>query len=275
MAPDRPRVTIVTNGNVFSNIALTRLFDDLATRVDFQVITTTGLRRTHGNRLVETQGLVRRWGWRYSCYKLATYAIPFLQQLFTGEPRFVVRTCRRRGIPILNARSVNTATTRARIKAFGPDLLVSYSCPYRIQPKTLALPRIGCINVHSSLLPAYAGVCTYVHVLAEGAAVTGVTVHEMVEVFDAGQIVDQQEVKIRPGISVCALFAEQCRVAGGLLSAAVDRCLATGAIVGREQDPTARSYRGEPGSEDIKRMIRRGHPLMRREDLRLFSARRT
>lgn len=265
--PELPRITIVTNGNAFSNIALTRLFDGLAGSVDFQVITTTGLRRTRGNRLIEAVRLLRRWGWRYTGYKMATYGVPWVRQLFTRKPLFVARTCRGRGIPVLNVRSVNTPAARKWIASFAPDLLVSYSCPYKIFPKVLALPRIGCLNVHSSLLPAYAGVCTYIHVLADGRTTTGVTVHEMVNEFDAGRIVAQREMAISPGISVCALFTEQCRIAGRVLVEAVRHCLSAGQVDGRVQDASLRTYRGEPMAEDIASLRSRGHCLARFAEL--------
>jgi len=270
MQVDRPRVTVVTNGNAFSNIALAHLFKELGDHVQFQVITTTGLRRSRGNRFVEAWKLMRRWGWRYTGYKLATYAVPLIRQIATGRSHFVARTCDELGIPATNVRSINTPAARAQIAEFGPDLLLSYSCPYRIFPKALALPRIGCLNVHSSLLPAYAGVCTYVHVLADGQSMTGVTVHEMVEEFDAGRIVAQKEVAISPGMSVCSLFAEQCRVAGLELVGAIKKCLAEDKITGVIQDPTLRTYRSEPLASDIDALRQRGHALMTRRDTYRF-----
>lgn len=271
MAAERPRVTVVTNGNAFSNLALGRLFRETAGRIDYQVIVTTGLRRSRGNRLAEAWSLFRRWGWRYAGYKVATYVVPLLRQTATGRSHFVARTCRELGIPVRTLRSVNTSASRKIIAQFGPDLLLSYSCPYRIYPKALALPRIGCLNVHSSLLPAYAGVCTYVHVLADGAPTTGVTVHEMVEEFDAGRIVAQSEVPVAPGVSVCRLFAAQSRRAGEMLGPAVEACLQHGEIRGAAQDAELRTYRGEPDSADIARLRRRGHTLMRVADVRCFS----
>jgi len=267
---DRPRVTIVTNGNAFSNIALNQLFRNTLDQIDYQVIITNGLRRTKGNRWIEAWNLFRRWGWKYTSYKVATYILPAVRQIITGRSHFVTRTCKELKIPAITLRSVNTSLSRTQIESFGPDILLSYSCPYRISSKVLALPRIGCLNVHSSLLPEFAGVCTYVHVLAEGKSITGVTVHEMVAEFDAGQIVAQQEVEITPGISVCGLFAKQCSIAGVLLKEAISLCISMNCITGEKQDLSRRSYRGEPSSSDIKSLAARGHRLMKIQDLRIF-----
>jgi folate-dependent phosphoribosylglycinamide formyltransferase PurN len=271
MAPKRQRVAIITNGNAFSNLAITCLLDATQEQIDYMVITTTGLRRSKGNRLTEAWGLARRWGWRYTTYKLATYIVPLLRQFLTGLPHFVSQTCQERDIPCLNMRSVNTPTARAVIAEFSPDLLISYSCPYKIYSKTLALPKIGCLNIHSSLLPKYAGVCTYIHVLADGVSKTGVTIHEMIEEFDAGRIVAQHEIPIEPGTSVCALFAKQCQAAGALLVDVVLDVLDNNEIRGEVQDVMQRSYCGEPESSDVSRLRIRGFQLARWRDFKALT----
>ncbi len=268
MGGERPRVTVVTNGNYFSDLALSRLFDRTAERIDYRVVVTSGLRRNRGNRLVEAFQLFRRWGWRYTAYKLATYALPIIAQVTTRSPRFVGASCKRRGIPHVTRKSVNARRVVAEIEAGRPDLIVSYSCPYRIKTPVLDIPRLGSLNVHSSRLPAYAGVCTYIHVLADGIEKTGVTVHEMVERFDAGRIVEQVEIDIEPGLSVFELFSAQCRAAGELLESAIDGIFARDAITGEAQDLARRSYRGEPSAGDVDRLRGNGFRLMTWSDVR-------
>jgi UDP-4-amino-4-deoxy-L-arabinose formyltransferase/UDP-glucuronic acid dehydrogenase (UDP-4-keto-hexauronic acid decarboxylating) len=168
---------------------------------------------------------------------------------------------------------VNLQAIRDSIHAFAPDILLSFSCPYRIRRKLLAIPRIGCLNVHSSLLPAYAGVCTYIHVLARREMATGVTVHEMVDRFDAGRIVAQARLDIPSGVSTFRLFSRQCTLAGDLLPGAIRACLEAGTIVGRQQDLESRSYFGEPTAADIRQLRANGYCLLAREDWpRLFTA---
>lgn len=264
------RVTIVTNGNVFSHLGLRTLLAADPADIELQVFVTTGLRKTSGNRAREAWQLLRRWGLRYTAYKVATYALPFAGERL-GRQTLTVRTaCQRRGITCHVARSVNRPPALEQIRDFAPDLLVSFSCPYKIGKELLSIPRIGSLNVHSSLLPAYAGVCTYIHVLADRQPVTGVTVHEMVSRFDAGRILAQQEVRIEPHTSVCSLFATQCDLAATLLDGAVRQCLDADAIGGTEQDFGQRSYRGEPARSDIARLRQDGHRLLRAGDARVL-----
>jgi len=272
---DKPRIALVTNGNYFSNLALSRLLALTKDKYNYRIIVTTGLRKERGNRLVEAVHLARKWGWRYSAYKISTYVLPMLAQLITGKPKFVGAACRSMGLAHEKHKTINAANVVGELQAFSPDLLISFSCPYKISSVVLDIPTIGCLNVHSSLLPAYAGVCTYVHVLAEGESKTGVTVHEMVEKFDAGRVLSQVEVNITKGISVFELFAGQCRAATDLLLRAVEGCIKRGTIEGDAQDLSLRSYCGEPTASDIGRLRCNGYSLMSPGDLKcLFGGRR-
>lgn len=273
MVHERPRIVIVTNGNYFSHLALSPLLAATKNRYEYRVIVTTGLRKGSGNRVVEALRLSRKWGWRYTIYKSSTYVLPMLAQLFRRKPMFVHSACSATDLAFDIHSNINVPEVIDELKAFSPDLLVSFSCPYKISSRVLAIPTIGCLNVHSSLLPAYAGVCTYIHVLADGETKTGVTVHEMVERFDAGRILGQAEFDISAGSSVFGLFSRQCRMAGELLRHAIADCVKDGEIGGDPQDLSKRCYRGEPTSMDIKRLKRRGHILMSCEDIKTIFGR--
>jgi methionyl-tRNA formyltransferase len=277
-----PRVAIVTNGNYFANLALGTLLTSTSDEIDYRVVITSGLRKQSGNRLGEVSALFQRWGARYSAYKVSTVLLPKLlamtpsvgisrdhpsAPLLQRRATTVAATCRRLGIPVLPVRNVNQDPGASWLAGFRPDLLLSFSCPYRIGSDLLELPTIGSLNVHGSMLPSYAGVCTYVHVLADGCSATGVTVHEMVERFDAGRVAAQAEVPIEPGTSVFALFSAQCRTAGDLLVDCIRDCTETGKIPGHLQDESKRTYFGEPTRGDIKRLRANGHRLLRLRDL--------
>jgi folate-dependent phosphoribosylglycinamide formyltransferase PurN len=258
----KPRITIVTNGNFFSNIALSHLLKAERDQWDFQVIITTGLRKQNSNRLAETYQLLRHWGPGYFTYKFMTYLIPIILQMVSGKPRMVGRTCRKMGIPTIQVRNVNREPTISVIREFAPNLLLSYSCPYKITKTILDIPSIGCLNAHSSLLPAYAGVCTYVHVLANGESITGITVHEMLEKFDVGKIVKQETLEIAHGVSVFGLFESLCKLAGPMLVSTMNKIIQAGVIEGTPQDLSLRTYFGEPSRNDFRQLKKRGFRLM-------------
>ena len=258
----KPRITIVTNGNFFSNIALSHLLQATRYQWDYQVIITSGLRKQRSNRLAESFQLLRQWGPGYFTYKFMTYSIPLILQMVSGNPRMVGRTCNKMGIPTIQIRNVNHDPAMSVIKEFAPDLLLSYSCPYKITEAILDIPSIGCLNAHSSLLPAYAGVCTYVHVLANGESSTGITIHEMLEKFDSGRIVKQETMEISPGMSVFGLFERLCKLAGPMLLSTMDKIIQARVIEGTTQDLSRRTYFGEPSRKDFRLLKERGFRLM-------------
>jgi methionyl-tRNA formyltransferase len=265
-------VAILTNGNVFSLIGLADVLALHRTSFDLDVTIVTGLRRQKGNRYLEAAGLLRRWGLAYFAYKLTSLALPRLRECLTGRPMTVAAACRQLGIPCRRVRNANVRPCREHLQDFRPDLLLSFSCPHRIKPSVLSIARVGNLNVHSSLLPRYAGVCTYIHVLADGCDETGVTIHEMVEDFDAGRIVAQERLAIHEGMSVLELFTTQCRTAARMLPGAIGECIRSEKIVGEAQVLAQRSYCGEPTRADIARLRRRGHRLARLREWVQFSA---
>jgi len=261
------RVCIVTNGSWFATLALDRLLTRTATRHAYLVVVATGLRKQSGNRLVEASRLLHRWGLRYFAYKMAVNVLPsVLGRVIPGRPS-IGRICRGLGVPTARFRNVNDAQPKDRIRQFGPDLLISFSCPNRLSADVLALPTIGSLNVHSSLLPAYAGMAGYIHALRNDDPYTGVTVHEMVERLDAGRIVRQQRIVIQPKMSVFQLFRDQCLWGAALLEEAIDDCATTGRIDGSPQDLAQRTWVGEPTRDDIRVLRRRGFRLMGFRDL--------
>lgn len=82
------------------------------------------------------------------------------------------------------------------IKKYKPDLIVT--CAYgQIAPKgVLDIPRLGCINVHASLLPKYRGGAPIQHAIMNGEKETGITIMYMDEGMDTGDMIDSEKVLI-------------------------------------------------------------------------------
>lgn len=76
------------------------------------------------------------------------------------------------------------------------DLVLVCGFPLRLPPETLALPRLGCVNVHPSLLPRYRGFDPIGWQLLEGETHMGMTFHRMEPTFDSGPVLLQWQVPI-------------------------------------------------------------------------------
>ncbi|MBQ1522140.1 MAG: methionyl-tRNA formyltransferase, partial [Erysipelotrichaceae bacterium] len=77
-----------------------------------------------------------------------------------------------------------------------PDLIVTCAYGQIIPTALLEYPKLGCINVHTSLLPKLRGGAPIQHAIIDGYDVTGVTVMEMSARMDAGNIISQQTCPI-------------------------------------------------------------------------------
>ena len=99
-------------------------------------------------------------------------------------------------IPIYEPEKINKQFI-AQVKRIKPDLILSIY--YRkILPKTLIeIPKLGCVNIHPSLLPYYRGPIPTVWALLNGESKIGVTIHYIDEGIDTGPIIDQKELIIK------------------------------------------------------------------------------
>ncbi len=102
----------------------------------------------------------------------------------------------RNAIPVFQPDGVNDPLFVERLHTLAPDLILSFYCRQILGPSLLSLPRVGCVNLHGSLLPRYRGRCPVNWAVIRGERETGVTLHYMVERPDAGDIIAQTTVSI-------------------------------------------------------------------------------
>ncbi len=100
----------------------------------------------------------------------------------------------------------NNAEFRARLEAIAPDAIVVVAYGRIIPPWMLALPRLGCINLHASLLPKYRGAAPIQWAVAMGETVTGNTTMLLEEGLDTGPILLQRQIAIGPEQTAADLF---------------------------------------------------------------------
>lgn len=82
------------------------------------------------------------------------------------------------------------------IIAFEPDLIITCAYGQIVPDEILAFPRLGCINVHASLLPKLRGGAPIHRAIIEGHSKTGITIMYMSSKMDAGDIISQKEIEI-------------------------------------------------------------------------------
>jgi len=124
-------------------------------------------------------------------------------------------------LPIIQPESVSDAQLQTELTALAPDLFVVVA--FSILPKTLlAVPRIGSVNLHPSLLPAYRGAAPIVWAVANGERETGISTFLLNPRIDAGDILMQRRVAIAPDETAGQLEARLCPLGANMVLETVD-----------------------------------------------------
>ncbi len=97
---------------------------------------------------------------------------------------------------ILTPKRVNDPDSVEAIAALRPDVIIVVAYGQILRPSLLTLPPLGCINVHTSLLPKYRGAAPIQWAIANGETETGVTTMHMDAGMDTGDIILQEKVAI-------------------------------------------------------------------------------
>jgi methionyl-tRNA formyltransferase len=100
------------------------------------------------------------------------------------------------GLKVVTPESPNTPQWIAEGAALKPDFVFSFYYRYMLDKAWVAVPRLGALNIHGSLLPKYRGRAPVHWAIIHGETVTGASLHYMVEKPDAGALVDQEAVPI-------------------------------------------------------------------------------
>jgi len=124
-----------------------------------------------------------------------------------------------RGIPLHQpAKIKNNEEVRETFQSIAPDACVVAAYGKILPEWLLQIPRLGCINVHSSLLPKYRGAAPVNWAIANGEQVTGVTIMQMDPGMDTGPIWTQQTTEIGPEETAPELSARLSEMGAKLLS---------------------------------------------------------
>ena len=128
----------------------------------------------------------------------------------------VADAARAHGLPVHMPVSPNTAEFVRLVRGLRPDLFLSVWYRRLLCPELLAIPRLGAVNLHGSLLPRYRGRSALNWVLVNGEKKTGVTLHYMVAEADAGDIIAQEEIEIDPTDTALTLTDKLVKAGTGL-----------------------------------------------------------
>ena len=146
----------------------------------------------------------------------------------------------RHQLPLAQPTNLKSAAFAKTLRAWAPDLQVVVA--FRMLPESVwALPPLGTVNVHGSLLPAYRGAAPIHWAVINGERETGVTVFALRHAIDTGDVLLQRRAPIGPDETTGEVYGRLMHLGAEALVEAVD-LLGAGAAEAIPQDPTAASH---------------------------------
>ena len=139
-----------------------------------------------------------------------------------------------------------------------PDVIIS-SNGHIFRKELLALPKLACINRHTSLLPRYGGLWPVLQAMLNDEKQIGQTIHTMTTTIDAGYILAQEKFDVSPDTTLYGIYAQSFRNAPALIRQAIDNLIADKKIT---MPPADKSYFSHPTAEQGK-LFRVNHRFFR------------
>lgn len=139
------------------------------------------------------------------------------------------------GIPVIQPTSIKSEETENLLRSFGADAFVVVAYGKLIPKRVLDIPRLGCVNVHPSLLPRHRGPSPIQWAIQEGDAATGISIMLLDEGMDTGPLLACETIGIDDGETYSSLVEKIHGRGPGLLVETMQR-YAAGEIVPVPQD---------------------------------------
>ncbi|MFI5284311.1 MAG: methionyl-tRNA formyltransferase [Candidatus Dormibacterales bacterium] len=156
----------------------------------------------------------------------------------------------------------------SRLKSLSPDLLVVVAYGQILPASVLAIPRLGAINVHASLLPRHRGAAPIARAILEGDSATGVTIMRIDEQLDHGPILAMTSTPIGAQEDAPVLTERLAVMGGELLARTLERLDEIQAVVQKHEAATLAPrlqredgrLEWELGAREIDRRVRALQP---------------
>jgi len=147
-------------------------------------------------------------------------------------------------LPVYQPHSLKTEAAQQVLVALQPDLMVVIAYGLILPPEVLAIPRLGCVNVHASLLPRWRGAAPIQRAILAGDAETGVCLMQMDAGLDTGPVLASTVSPIVAEDTGSRLHDKLAQLGAQLLSDNLSR-LEQGQLEPRQQDEVLACYAGK------------------------------
>jgi methionyl-tRNA formyltransferase len=137
------------------------------------------------------------------------------------QPTPVEREARKLGVPVLTPATLKTGEAQAEFRAFDADAAVVVAYGLILPKSVLEAPRLGCFNIHASLLPRWRGAAPIHRAIMAGDEETGVTIMKMDEGLDTGAMAMIERMAIGPDATTGDLHDALARLGADAMTRAL------------------------------------------------------
>src|SRR5271170_2159881 len=155
------------------------------------------------------------------------------------------------GLPLDQPAELRSAEQCQALQRWAPDVLVVVAYGLILPRPALALPRLGGVNIHASLLPRWRGAAPIQRAILAGDTATGISIMQMQHELDAGAVLAQRAVPIGTHSTTAALEDELAKLGAELLLASLAE-LEAGTARPQIQDPAGVSYASKISREEAR-----------------------
>ncbi|HHV39490.1 MAG TPA: methionyl-tRNA formyltransferase [Tepidimicrobium sp.] len=145
------------------------------------------------------------------------------------------------GLEVYQPKSINSREAIDMLKEKSPDCIVVAAYGQILKKEILKLPRYGCINIHASLLPRHRGAAPINWALISGDEETGITIMEMDQGLDTGDILSAEKIPIKPEDDSQTLHDKLAQLGGQLIVETLDN-IGRGMVTKLHQNDSLSTY---------------------------------
>ena len=154
-------------------------------------------------------------------------------------------------IPVHTPKTLRDEAFAELLGQYNPDIIVVVAYGKILPKNVIDYPRLGCVNLHVSLLPKYRGAAPMQRAIMDGESETGVTVMYMAEGLDTGDIISVEKFPILPTDDFEAIHDRSAEVGAVLLSKTIEE-IYNGTATRTVQDDSLACYAKKVEKEDCK-----------------------
>ena len=176
-----------------------------------------------------------------------------------NSPYTVEGVARKYGIPIIETIRINEKAYLNKLKKMNIDVIISTNGQI-FEKELLSLPNYGCLNIHASIMPSYAGCYPALYCLLNNEKQYGISCHTMEKGIDKGTVVAQRRFPIKSSDTVTSLYKRAYELAAEVLEEGINN------FMKKENYPDTHdiepSYYGFPTEKELKKFFASGKKFL-------------